>query len=85
MGSETLCASMACTWLVKGSQAVKSATLEAARLSNRGGGWAPSGWASLWECRAASHSQHGQEAAKRSAFASVRRRLCSLRPPPGAR
>ena len=37
------------TW----SKPVESATLEAARLRPRGGGWAPSGWASLWECRAA--------------------------------
>ena len=35
------------------STAVKSAALEAARSSTRGSGWAPSGSASVWECRAA--------------------------------
>ena len=36
---------------------VPSATLEAARLAPRGGGGAPSGRASLWECRAAQSRQ----------------------------
>ena len=36
-----------------GQEAVKWATLEAARLNPRDNGWAPSGWASLWEYRAA--------------------------------
>ena len=37
--------------LLDGQHAVESATLEAASSSTRGGVWAPSGWASLWECR----------------------------------
>ena len=36
---------------------VKSASLEAARSSPRGGGGAPSGWASLWEYHAAQSRQ----------------------------
>ena len=36
-----------------GPNAVKSASLEATRLSPRGGGGAPCGWASFWEYRAA--------------------------------
>ena len=39
------------------SKEVRSATLEAARSSPRGGGRAPSGWASLWEYRAAQSRQ----------------------------
>ena len=31
-------------------QELKSAAVEAARLSTRGRGWAPSGLASSWEC-----------------------------------
>ena len=47
-----------------GQEAVKSATLGAARSSTRGGGWAPSGWASLWECRAAQSRQARPEEAQ---------------------
>ena len=43
---------------------MKSATLGAARLSPRGGGGAPSGWASLWECRAARSRQARPEEAQ---------------------
>ena len=39
--------------------AVESAALEAARSSNRGSGWAPSGPASSWECRAAQRGRAG--------------------------
>ena len=46
------------------SKAVKSATLEAARLSPRGGGGAPSGRASPWECRAAQSRQARPEEAQ---------------------
>ena len=49
---------------VKGqrSKAVESATWEAARLSHRAGGGAPSGWASIWEYRAAqSHQARAEE------------------------
>ena len=49
--SEAVCASRAS--MPRWSKAVRSATLGAARLSPRGGGCTPSGWASLWECRAA--------------------------------
>ena len=38
--------------------------LEAARSSPRGGGGAPSGWASLWECRAARGRQARAEEAQ---------------------
>ena len=37
---------------------------EAARVSPRGGGWAPGGWASLWECRAAQSRQARAEEAQ---------------------
>ena len=39
------------------SKAVKWAPLEAASASSCGGGRGPSGWASLWECRAAQSRQ----------------------------
>eukprot|EP00964_Phaeocystis_antarctica_P058822 scaffold34897_cov59-Phaeocystis_antarctica.AAC.5 len=45
-------------------KAVKSAALEAARSSTRGSGWAPSGPASSWECRAAHSRQARPEEAQ---------------------
>eukprot|EP00964_Phaeocystis_antarctica_P109833 scaffold74249_cov69-Phaeocystis_antarctica.AAC.1 len=46
------------------SKAVKSATLKAASSSTRGSGWAPSGSASFWECRAAQSRQARPEEAQ---------------------
>ena len=50
--------------LPRRSKEAKSATLEAARLSPRGRGGAPSGRASLWECRAARSRQRRAEEAQ---------------------
>ena len=54
------------------SKAVKSAAVEAARSSTRGRGWAPSGPASSWECRAAQSRQARPEGHKRRARALQR-------------
>ena len=48
-----------------------SKTLEAARLSLRGGGWAPSGWASLWEYRAAQSRQARSEEPQEPSWATA--------------
>ena len=46
------------------ASAVELASLEAARLSPRGRGGAPSGWASIWECRTAQRRQARSEEAQ---------------------
>ena len=55
-----------------GSKAVKSATLEAARSSPRGGGGAPSGGASPWECRAARSRQARPEEAQGASWGTAK-------------
>ena len=57
------------------SNAVKWPTLEAASSSPRGGGWAPSGWASLSEYRAAQSRQARPEEAQGASWALPRRAL----------
>ena len=49
---------------LSGQKAAKSATLEAASSSTRGSGWAPTGPASSWECRAAQSRQARPEEAQ---------------------
>ena len=58
-------------WLARASYVDKGsewhgswAAVEAARSSTRGDGWVPSGWASLWECRAARGRQARAEEAQ---------------------
>ena len=51
---------------------VESATLEAARSSTRGGGWGPSGWASLWEYRAAQSRQARPEEAQGASWGTAK-------------
>ena len=58
--------------LPEGSRAVKSAALEAASSSIRGTGWAPSGPASSWECRAAWSRQARREEAKEPSWATAK-------------
>ena len=53
-------------------KAVEPATLEAARLLPRGGGGAPSGWASLWECRAAQSRQARPEEAQGASWGAAK-------------
>ena len=57
------------------SNAVKWPTLEAASSSPRGGGWAPSGWVSLSEYRAAQSRQARPEEAQGASWALPRRAL----------
>jgi hypothetical protein len=45
--------------------------LEAASSSTRGGGWAPSGPASSWECRAAQNHQARREAAQEPSWGAA--------------
>ena len=54
------------------SKAVESAALEAARSSNRGSGWAPSGWASPWECQAAQSRQARHEEAQEPSLGATK-------------
>ena len=58
--------------LPEGSKAVKSAALEAASSSNRGSGWAPSGSASPWECRAAQSRQARPEEAQEPSWGTAK-------------
>ena len=51
---------------------MKSATLEAASSATRGGGGAPSGWASLWECRAAQSHQARPEEVQEPSWGTVK-------------
>ena len=53
------------------SKAVKSATLQAARSMPRGGGWASSGWASPWVCRAARSRQARPEEAQGASWGTA--------------
>eukprot|EP00964_Phaeocystis_antarctica_P071048 scaffold43301_cov57-Phaeocystis_antarctica.AAC.2 len=48
------------------------AALEAASSSTRGTGWAPSGWASLWECRAARRCQARPEEAQEPSWGAAK-------------
>ena len=57
------------------SKAVKSAAVEAARSSTRGRGWAPSGPASSWECRAAQSRQALPEGAQAPSWGTARTAL----------
>ena len=54
------------------SKAVKSAALEAASASTRGSGWAPSGSASPWECRAARSRQARPEEAQEPSWGAAK-------------
>eukprot|EP00964_Phaeocystis_antarctica_P002620 scaffold1371_cov55-Phaeocystis_antarctica.AAC.4 len=54
-------------------KAVKWAALEAARSSPRGGGWALSGPAFSWECRAARSRQARSEEAQEPSWGTARR------------
>ena len=54
------------------SNAVESATFEAARWSPRGGGGAPSGWASPWECRADQSRQARPEEAQGASWGTAK-------------
>eukprot|EP00964_Phaeocystis_antarctica_P153135 scaffold121271_cov51-Phaeocystis_antarctica.AAC.2 len=54
------------------SKAVKSAALEAAGSSIRGGGGAPGGPASSWECRAAQSRQVRPEEAHRASWGTAK-------------
>ena len=47
--------------------------LEAASSSTRGGGWAPSGWTSLWEYRAAQSRQACPEEAQGASWGAAKR------------
>ena len=58
--------------LPEGSKAVKSAALEAAGSSIRGTGWAPSGPASSWECRAARSRQARPEEAQEPSWGATK-------------
>ena len=51
---------------------MKSAALEAAGSSSRGSGWAPSGPASAWECRAAQSRQARPEEAQEPSWGAAR-------------
>eukprot|EP00964_Phaeocystis_antarctica_P024047 scaffold13457_cov56-Phaeocystis_antarctica.AAC.4 len=54
------------------SRAVKSAALEAASSSTRGSGWAPSGSASSWECRAVGSRQARPEEAQAPSWGAAK-------------
>eukprot|EP00964_Phaeocystis_antarctica_P009505 scaffold5152_cov56-Phaeocystis_antarctica.AAC.1 len=57
----------------------ESAALEAARPSTKGGGWAPSGWASPWERRAAQSRQARPEEAQAPGWGTAKGALCTAK------
>eukprot|EP00964_Phaeocystis_antarctica_P083851 scaffold52787_cov60-Phaeocystis_antarctica.AAC.2 len=64
------------------SRAVKSAALEAASSSTRGGGWASSGLDSSWECRAAQSHQARPEEAQEPSWGTANAGTLTMMPLP---